>query len=76
MIKNEIDLAEKIKFWEEQEEINKILVSRIIELESKLVHVAHDESIGFKAIKALKYSLWALCISFVALISSIVFWVL
>lgn len=73
---NEVKLAEKIKFWEEQEEINKILVSRIIELESQSVYVSRDKSISTKATKALKYSLWAIGTSFIALISSLIVWVI
>lgn len=73
---NEVKLAEKIKFWEEQEEINKILVSRIIELESQSVYVSRDKSISNKATKALKYSLWAIGTSSIALISSLIFWII
>lgn len=73
---NEVKLAEKIKFWEEQEEINKILVSRIIELESQSVYVSRDKSISTKATKALKYSLWAIGASLIALVSSFILWII
>lgn len=36
---NEVKIVDKVKFWEEQDQINQVLIPRVLELHKQLISV-------------------------------------